>query len=145
MKTNTHTAQQLQALDHLHALRHFISRPQAACLAELLRGEEGEHFAATLARLVDITQNQMPEPYATDGQGAAARVHLHYFTGSCDWWITERDSTAEQHQAFGLASLGYDSELGYISIAEIIAAGAELDLYWKPATLADCQPTAAAA
>ena len=64
-------------------------------------------------------------------------VHLHYFTGSQDWYITERDTSEEQHQAFGLADFGDGGELGYISIAELIKHGVELDLYWKPRTLAE--------
>jgi hypothetical protein len=58
--------------------------------------------------------------------------------GSANWWITERDVTAEQHQAFGLANLfggPEDAELGYISIAEIIAAGGEIDLHFEPTTV----------
>lgn len=81
----------------------------------------------------------MPLPYETDGQGSQAVARLHYFTGSADWYITERDSSAEQLQAMGLANLGYGCELGYISIAELISAGAELDLYWTPRTLAEIQ------
>jgi hypothetical protein len=81
----------------------------------------------------------MPVTYATDGQGDDATVHLHYFTGGCDWYITEKDAGTPdepgQRQAFGLANLGYGGELGYISIAELIANGAELDLYWRAVPL----------
>jgi hypothetical protein len=43
----------------------------------------------------------------------------------------------EQHQAFGLVSLGYEPELGYISLPEILKAGAELDLHWTPTTVGE--------
>ena len=77
----------------------------------------------------------MPRGYEQDGKGDSAIAYLHYFTGSCDWYITERDTTDEQHQAFGLADLGYGPELGYISVQELIENGAELDLYFEPKPL----------
>jgi len=69
-------------------------------------------------------------------------AHLHYFTGSGDWYITERDTSTEQHQAFGLADLGYGGELGYISIAELIANNVELDLHFTPQPLAQLRKAA---
>ena len=77
----------------------------------------------------------MPKTYATDGQGDQAIAHLHYFTGGCDWYITETDCENAQHQAFGLACI-HEDELGYISIVELLRCRAELDLYFKPTTLA---------
>jgi hypothetical protein len=71
-------------------------------------------------------------------------VHLHYFRGSCDVWLTELDKGAPddeaddyQSQAFGLTDLGYGPELGYVSIPEITRAGMELDLHWKPVTVGE--------
>jgi Protein of unknown function (DUF2958) len=65
-------------------------------------------------------------------------VHLHYCIGAMDWFITERDISDEQLQAFGLCDLGMGyPEMGYVCIPEITAAGAELDLDWKPKTLAE--------
>jgi len=81
----------------------------------------------------------MPKTYETAGQGKAAVAQLHYFIGGCDWYITERDMLAEQHQAVGLADLGGGVEQGYISIVEVIAAGAELDLYWMPKPLSEIE------
>src|SRR3989442_851268 len=70
-------------------------------------------------------------------KGDAAIVYLHYFNGSMDWYITEKDMEAGgQHQAFGLADFGDGGELGYISIVELIRNHVELDLYWTPCTLA---------
>ena len=71
-------------------------------------------------------------------------VHLHYFGGSVDAWIVERDmgdskyqdEIGPQYQAFGPITLYgesiRDSEWGYISIQELIENGIELDLYWTP-------------
>ena len=120
----------------------WLSPQQAACVASLLRGEEGEHFAHTLSKL-EARIELMPETYTTDGQGKEAVAYLHYFIGGCDWWITEKDKGAEgdtpeqfQSQAFGMVDLGYGAELGYISIPELRSVGAELDFYWTPKSLA---------
>jgi hypothetical protein len=73
----------------------------------------------------------MPKTYETDGQGDEAIAHLHYFTSGFDWYITERDMEEEQLQAFGLACV-HETELGYISIVELLRNGAELDLHFMP-------------
>lgn len=124
-------------------LRHFMAQQQLAVLAEARRGEEGEFFDQKLAEISAVIRS-MPKTYETDGQGDAAIAHLHYFKGGCDWFITEKDMGDEsgdlaQHQAFGLAKMGGDPELGYISIRELIELGVELDLYFTPAPLSECR------
>lgn len=122
----------------ISALRHFIGRGQLAAMIEGAKGEEGDWFRAKIGELFD-TVRTMPKSYETDGQGMRATVSLRYFAGgSAAWLITERDAGApndstpgEQLQAFGHADLfGDGGELGYISIAEIIAEGGELDLHF---------------
>lgn len=122
-------------------LRHFIGRQQALCLGECLIGEEGDYFDELLTKYGERIAN-MPKTYDQDGKGDDAIVTLHYFKNGCDWWISEKDAGAtddenpgEQIQAFGFANLGYGAEMGYISIAELIAAGVELDLYFEPCTV----------
>ena len=125
-------------------LRGFIGPKQLDTIGKLCRGEEREFFRSKLAELAAIV-SQMPSTYETDGQKGDAVAHLHYFVGSCDWWITEKDKGAPddtpadlQSQAFGLADLGLgERELGYISLPEIFSAGAELDLHWTPKTIAE--------
>ena len=133
-------------------LRQFIGRSQLSALGDACRGEERQWFKNRLVTLADQIAN-MPQTYAQDGLGDAAVAHLHYFKGGGDWYILERDSDPAnesgghdgQIQAFGLADLGYGSELGYISIAELIAAGVELDLHFTPQTLAQLKNTRQAA
>jgi hypothetical protein len=151
-------------------LRHFISRQQLSCVRELMKDEEGDFFASKMIEL-DALIRAMPKTYEQDGKGDEAIVSLHYFAGgSGNWWITERDFFLEesptdvgdeqdggQHQAFGLANFfggpnDQDAELGYISIAEIIASGGELDFHFQPRTLRelkagklDSKPTPAVA
>ena len=118
-------------------LRRFMPTAEIDTLQDSLRGEEGEYFAGLILDTWAKIQ-AMPKTYDQDGKGDQAVAHLHYFMGSGDWWITERDAEPAQHQAFGLADLyGDGGELGYISIVELIRAGVELDLHWTPKTLAE--------
>lgn len=133
-------------------LRHFIGHSQMRVILDCCKGEEGEYFKAKLVEMAGIVK-AMPHSYQTDGQGDSAVVHLHYFKGGADWFITEKDKgcdtdevKGEQHQAFGLADLfGDGGELGYISIAELIANGVELDLHWTPKTLGQVRGARASA
>lgn len=119
--------------------RKFISPQQVRAMLHSIRGEERAHFVEKFTEYAGRFAT-MPETYGQDGLGDQAIVYLHYFHGGADWYITERDSDPDgegQVQAFGLADLyGDGGELGYISILELIRAGVELDLYWKPCTLA---------
>lgn len=126
-------------------IRPFIGRAQLSAIGSACRGEEREFFKSKLIEMAQIVDS-MPETYGQDGLGERALVHLHYFTAGCDFYITEKDAGSPddspeqaQSQAFGMADLGYGGELGYISLPEILAAGAELDLYWQPRTIADCR------
>lgn len=125
-------------LDHgLRVLRRFINPEQLAFLETLCNGPEGEHFAD---KVIEVTNRvtTMPQTFDTQDQGDDAIVHLHYFMGACDWYITEKDCEMPQHQAFGWCDLGMGfPELGYVSIEELKQVGAELDLYWTPKTLAE--------
>ena len=124
-------------------LSEFIGRNQMRVLAGLCRGEEGEWFREKLRELAEQVRS-MPMTYETDGEGDAAVAHLHYFTPSMDFYITERDAEPEQHQAFGLVA-GYETELGYISLREILACGAELDLHWIPKPVGEIRGASASA
>ena len=89
----------------------------------------------------------MPTTGQQDALGENATVHLHYFYGGADWFITEKDvgspdeapeDRGKQFQAFGRAEiLPGCGEYGYINIDEIFDGGAELDLYWEPKTVAE--------
>jgi|KBSSwiStaDraftv2_1062776.scaffolds.fasta_scaffold44048_7 hypothetical protein len=118
-------------------LRAFIGPAQMQCLGDACRGEERDYFKAKLVEMAELIE-RMPRVYQQEGLGDQAIVHLHYFTGSADWWITERDTSRAQHQAYGLADLYQDGgEMGYISIVELIRHGAELDLHWTAKPLAE--------
>lgn len=128
--------------NNIKSLRGVIGSSQLNVLAHnAQRGEETEFFRDKLAEVAEVFRT-MPETYGQDGKGLDAVAYLHYFTGGADFYITEKDKGSAgdcgadfQAQAFGLADLGDGGELGYISIPEILSAGAELDLYWTPKTL----------
>jgi hypothetical protein len=128
----------------LNTLQGFIGIGQLRVMVTGCRGEEGQFFRDKLSEYGERVST-MPQTYAQDALGQNAVAHLHYFTGSCDWYITERDVDTDgegQIQAFGSADLGYGPELGYINIAEIIKAGAELDLHFTPCALASLRQAA---
>ncbi|HVM50955.1 MAG TPA: hypothetical protein VMU04_23205 [Candidatus Acidoferrum sp.] len=122
----------------LKALGQFIGPVQRRCLLALFRGEEQEWF---FDKVLELHQRitSMPRTYEQDGKGDQAVAYLHYFAGGqANAYITERDREPEQHQAFGLADLfGDGGELGYISLVEWLANGAELDFHFTPCTLGE--------
>lgn len=131
------------ALSNSGLLNFFMPKSERFALLETLDGEEGEYMADIVNGMVERINN-MPKTGETDGQGDEAIVHLHYFGGAVDAWVTEKDmgdgtDDQRQHQAFGLVSLGYEPELGYVSIQELIENGIELDLYWTPKPLKECE------
>lgn len=117
---------------------HFIPLQQRRFIIECLDGEEREFFLNKMAELQD-TIMAMPVTYQQDDMGDNAIVHLHYFTGGRNWYITEKDMEGDGTiQAFGKVDLGFASELGYISIAELVQINViELDLHWQKKTLAE--------
>lgn len=121
----------------IHAISSFLPHAQLEVITEACLGEEGEFF---IKRIIELAQqiDSMPVTYEQDGKGDLATVHLHYFVGSCDWYITEKDVDGGVRQAYGYAILNGDdenAECGYIAIDEITRCGAELDLYFTPCSL----------
>ncbi len=126
-----------QALTELNTtLQPFMPRKQAQILIQNLhRSEEADAFADIILNLAKRIKT-MPQVYETDGQGKNALAQLHYFVGSYDAYIVEKDTAEKQIQAFGWASFGYGFECGYISIDELLDL-AELDLYFTPCAVAE--------
>lgn len=124
-------------LKTIEQVRPFVPVMQLQCLVDGLRGEERAFFREKLREL-EATIRDMPATYGQDGLGDDAVVHLHYFFGGADWWITEKDVDGGTPQAFGLVDLGHGPELGYISIDELVRVrGMDIDLHWKPVTLGE--------
>ena len=122
----------LAKINDVDKLKYFIPKLQLT----VLKSTEREYADEKLKEInKDIIRT--PLAYSTDGQGDKAIVYLHYFSSGNDWYITERDNSDKQNQAFGYARLeGEYGELGYISINELVnRTNVELDLYWNPKTL----------
>jgi len=90
-----------------------------------------------------------PKLYGQEGKGDEALVHVKLFdpTGSWTWFITEFDPA--ENTAFGLVN-GHEAEVGYIDLNELANArghmgiGIEIDMHFKPQTLAACREAIAA-
>ena len=143
--TSTKALQDVSKLyESMKTLRGFVPANQMKVIGELYKGEEEEFF---LAKLIEYARRvaTMPQTYEQDGKGDDAIAYLHYFTGGCDWYITEKDIEAEQLQAFGYANLGYGGEIGYISLVEICQhPRVELDLHFTPTKLSVIKQSKAA-
>lgn len=140
----------LEAVDSVSSTGFFsrwMPSAQREVIAATLAGEESEVMLDLLNKLKARIET-MPATHETNGQGSAAMVYLHYFLGSMDAWVTEKDvgegecwtPETEQLQAFGLVSLSAgkeNAEFGYLCIPEYLESGVELDLYWQPKALAD--------
>ena len=82
--------------------------------------------------------NQIPRLYATEHVPLREKViHLHFFFGGCDWYVSEFDGN---DLFFGFAVLNDDlanAEWGYFTLSELKGInihGLEIDLdtFWEP-------------
>jgi hypothetical protein len=80
--------------------------------------------------------DKLPRLYETEKVKAEDKIiHMHFFIGSCDWYIAEYDG---EDSFFGYANLGdpQNAEWGYISLSEMKSLsirGIEIDrdLHWN--------------
>lgn len=91
-------------------------------------------FSGTVEKLGQTLQ-KMPKLYEQDGKDYDSIVYAHYFIGSTDIFITERDGD----ELFGYTILNGDyemSEFGYSFLPELKGLSLlNLDFYWEPKTL----------
>lgn len=124
-------------------LTQFIPHIQHSYIKSLLHGEEASFYKQKLTELEALITT-MPHTYQQDGIKDPT-VHLHYFYGGSDWYITEKDIEPNQRQAFGYAILNDGKpEAGYIPITELIKSNrVELDLYFTPKPISQIPKLAA--
>lgn len=84
----------------------------------------------------------IPPLYSTENVPVTDKIiHLHFFVGSCDWYIAELD--VEDLRAFGYVNLGDPNmaEWGYVPLDKLEAVRVgpgfvvERDLDWTPRPL----------
>ena len=122
--------QRIDRLKNSTPLNRLLSEAQKAALHECLRGEEAVFFIEKLKEVQRIADHT-PRTYQTEQSEAVKVATMHYFLNGWDWYLVEMDMQKELTQCFGLVK-GYEKELGYFSLPEILKTGAELDLYWTP-------------
>lgn len=128
-----------EAAMKVSTLKPFVNRSQLDAIGSMCYGEDRQFYIDKIVEFADRIDT-MPETFEQDGLGDDAIVYLHYFGDSMDFYIMEKDASADdehgQMQAFGFADLHFGSpELGYISIVELTENNMELDLYFEPCTL----------
>ncbi|MEN2388514.1 hypothetical protein [Comamonas sp. A7-5] len=141
MQITNKAAEMAAATTAIKAVRPFMSRQQMAVMAAGLRDSEGSSFMESFVKMAGVIE-AMPKTYEQGDKGGQAVAYLHYFLGGSDWFIFEKDAEGGVDQAFGYAILNGDlhnAELGYISIAELVEAGVELDLHFSPTTFEQIQ------
>lgn len=127
------------ALETLYKLS-LMPKGEYLTLKQNLNGEEAEGIGERILAVYN-TFKTMPKTYETDGQEDKT-AYLHYFVGSHDWYIVEKDmEEEEQIQAFGFVKSHNcpEGELGYVDITSVTKAGGELDLYFTPKKLSECK------
>jgi hypothetical protein len=105
-------------------------------IVETQRKRRGHAFLPPKAVL-----KKVPALYGQEGAGESATVHVHYFLGGWDWYLTELDSDGT---GFGLVKspMMPEGEYGYVSLQELeeLRAGifvVERDLDWTPVPVGD--------
>ncbi|MBO6225394.1 MAG: DUF2958 domain-containing protein [Psychrobacter sp.] len=112
----------------------------AHLIAAYEQSPEQMEKALKIAKMIET----MPKTYEQDGKGNEAIAYLHYQIRhpnyqKSDWYITEKDLSDDQLQAFGLVSLsGGRPELGYINLVELGTIElVTLDLDFTPTRLGE--------
>ncbi len=129
--------------ESIKILKNFISQRQLRVMLELSKGEEGEFFIEKIKEMASLIE-KMPKTGDNDEVESLDQLvaYLHYFCGGFDWYVTEKDIDTDnegQIQAFGHANLGdpQNAEFGYLCLPELFSVDAELDLHFKPTTIAE--------
>jgi len=129
-------------------LREFIPKQQASAIRSCMQGEEGKHFSDMLAGWVSKIK-AMPLYYSQEKIPNDEKVvHLHYFSSSMDWYITEMDPEAftpdedypqgpGPNRVFGLSCMQCN-EWGPMSILEMCeSTQVTFDEDWKAKTIGE--------
>ena len=122
----------------IDALKSVIANLQILAIKEGLKGEESAYFHDLLSEL-EVTIQNCPTTYDTDGQGDEAKCVLHYFSGNSDFYVVGLDAYGPPHiQAYGFAVLNRGHpELGYFDLETLIRSNFELDFHYTQQTVGE--------
>ena len=140
------TELRLLATQAVATLRPFLSAQQWAGIAKAFRGSDAAHFMELAARIAARVR-LMQKADDQEGQGAWATVQLRYFLSACDWYIVNLDPVAGVERAAGFVTregASLDADPVIISVAELVACGAQLDLYFPPRSVGQLRAERAA-
>jgi hypothetical protein len=131
------TDQLLLTTEQAQVLARYMGWPQWSSLEALMHGGDESAFFQELATTLSRGITDMPE---VGSQNEAETVYLHYFLGSSDVWVLEKDAAAGVERVFAFSLLNGDArmaELGYLDLSQLILTGFELDFHFSPKPLAE--------
>ncbi len=131
------TVQSILTTEQAQILASYMGWPQWSSLQTLMHGGEESAFFQEIATNLSRCIAEMPE---AGSQDEAETVFLHYFLGSSDVWVLEKDAAAGVERVFAFSLLNGDArmaELGYVDLSQLILTGFELDFYFSPKPLAE--------
>lgn len=125
-------------------LSDWMSSAQFNVLSRCKKGEEAAAFLEIERRLIDLI-NKCPVTYEQDGLGEQSIAYLHYFNEDSDYYVIEKDRSAEgdlpeqfQSQMFALKRERTNPyRYGYVDLRTLLKMGCELDFYFKPTKIID--------
>ena len=118
----------------------YVSKTQAAAIADALHGEHKERVMAQIVSIASVIET-MAVSSEQAGLDDRAMVYLHYTLRNWHWYIIERGANDDINQMFGYVVLvgGGHERVNFraISIKDLIAHGCTLDLSFVPCSLAE--------
>lgn len=103
-------------------------------LLQIIDHLDDEYVLRSLDRLIDVISFMPSSSIVQHGEDLSNDIaYLHYSVGTTDYYITHRDRDTQQRNAFGAIDTGgMFMQMDYVSVHEILRAGAVLDFDWKP-------------
>lgn len=127
-------------MESFEYLKDFVSDEQLKAFNLACLGLEYPFFRARLFALAQRIKD-MPKTGTNFFPGANGIAYLHYFLDDYHFYISMKDGLEDgegQIQAIGCTDWHngrFVPRPDYINLRELIAMGAQLDLYWNPMPL----------
>jgi hypothetical protein len=104
-----------------------MNNPQTPTLTETQRKRRGHRFYPSAVEARKIPAFDGPINWASRRDQT---IHVHYFVGGCDWWVTNYDPATGM--AFGYACLGDpdNAEWGDFYLPELEEVSVPVNIRW---------------